>query len=224
MIIEIEHTELSEKVYRIIKKMILERQFSSGQKLDLNELSSQMNISRTPLKDAINRLVSEGLMEVKPRSGTFVTAITTNDIEQVMEIRKMIELWCVKNLTREQASSLSSDLSNILDASQLIIKSKDFQYEYFLQNDIEFHKAIVKTNANKRMFDMYDSLNSFLQVSRVYFFRNFERSVNGQKEHEYIERHIKSYELVKVADMITSHINNSKESMIQIVKENGGVI
>lgn len=224
MVAAIEHTEISEKVYRILKHMILNREFSGGQKLDLKDLSSRMKISRTPLKDALQRLLSEGLVVIKPRSGTIVTAITTADIVNIMEVRMMIELWCISLLDEKGMSILAEKLSVILKKSKKIIEAGEFSYDSFMELDIQFHMAIVMMNSNPKLMDMYASLNSFLYIFRILYFQNFDRSVNGQVEHESIYRHVRSFEKELVGQAIKQHIENSKKNMISIIEENGGSI
>src|SRR5699024_2026409 len=101
MIEQIKHIDLSNKVYDILKKMIFERQFSGGQKLDLNSLSKDMNISRTPLKDAINLLERDGLVEVYPRKGSYVKKLEVKDIVNMMEMRQMMEKWAIEHLSEK---------------------------------------------------------------------------------------------------------------------------
>lgn len=221
---EIEHTELSEKVYNLLKKMILNREFIGGQRLDLNDLSQKMNISRTPLKDAVNRLVLEGLMEVKPRSGTFVTSLKISDIEEVSEIRLMIEQWCVSHLTELKTQKLVKTLEEILEKFKETLGVKPFPFESFLELDVRFHHEIVQTGDNQRMVEQYRSINSFLHASRIYFFQSYERSFSGHDEHIAIVQALKRYDLQEASQKIEDHITTSKINMIANLHENGGVL
>ncbi|MBN8638206.1 MAG: GntR family transcriptional regulator, partial [Anaerolineae bacterium] len=64
---------LNDVVYHLLRERILTRGFVPGERLDLDDLATRLQISRTPLKDALNRLTVEGLIEIQPRRGTFVT-------------------------------------------------------------------------------------------------------------------------------------------------------
>lgn len=224
MVMEIEHTEISEKVYQIMKKMILNRDFAGGQKLELNLLANQMRISRTPLKDAVNRLVTEGLLEVKPRSGTFVSEITCDDIRHIMEMRMMIELWCLSRLDKGTVQHLSQQLNQIVQQAGQLLQSQEYNYEQFLELDVEFHQAIVRSSKNPKMMDMYLSLNSFLKISRIFYFKSYDHSQKGQKEHEEIAACVASFQIDQAKSMMEKHIENSKERMITLLEENGGAI
>jgi DNA-binding GntR family transcriptional regulator len=224
MVIPIEHTEITEKVYRVLKQMILNRDFVGGQKLNLNELSAKMQISRTPLKDAINRLVSEGLIEVKARSGTFVTKITADDIKHVMEMRAMIELWCIARLNGHMASVLADKLKPIVHESSKLLADTNFSYEGYVELDVAFHEAIVATSQNPKVLETYRSLNSFLKISRVFYFKSQERSQMGQWEHEEIVGCLERFELESAKTKLNEHIEKSKHIMIRLLEENGGSI
>jgi len=223
-VFELDHMELSEKVYQLLKKMILNREFVGGQRLDLNDISQKMKISRTPLKDAINRLVREGLMEVKPRSGTFVASLKISDIVEVTEIRLMIELWCVSHMTPLSAQKLVLALEDVLEKFNNILSAEPFSFQNFLELDVRFHNEIVQAGGNPRMLEQYRSINSFLHAARIYFFQSYERSATGHDEHLAIVEALKRYELKEACDKLEIHMMNSKLSMIDHLQQNGGVL
>lgn len=224
MSMEIEHIEITEKVYRALKQMILNREFCGGQKLDLNILATQMKISRTPLKDAINRLVSDGLVEVKPRSGTFITQITSEDIRYIMELRIMTELWSLSKLTPESARILADSLKQNVELSRRTVELDPFSYEEFLDLDIGFHQKIVQVCDNPKIFEQYMSGNNFLKFARVFYFKSKERSFKGQMEHEEIHTHIGLFQLEEAKTQLLIHLENSMKTMIDLLEENGGSI
>ena len=63
----------SDSVFQILRESILTQVFRSGERLDIKDLTAKLGVSLTPVRDAINRLAAEGLIEIRPRSGTFVT-------------------------------------------------------------------------------------------------------------------------------------------------------
>ncbi len=224
MSMEIEHTEITEKVYRVLKQMILNREFIGGEKLDLNTLATQMKISRTPLKDAINRLVTDGLVEVKPRSGTFITQITSEDIRYIMELRMMTELWSLSRLTPDSARKLADSLKQNIELSKRTVESEPFSYKEFLELDIGFHQKIVQACDNPKIFELYMSKNNFLKFARVFYFKSKERSFKGQTEHEEICTQIGLFQLEEAKSKLLNHLENSMQTMIDLLEENGGSI
>lgn len=224
MLKQIKHIELNERVYSTLKELILNRQFAGGQKLDLNQLSNEMQISRTPLKDAVNKLVADGLVEVRPRKGTYIVKIEPKDIKDLMEMREMIETWCVSKLSKQNAFDLANRLEKILTESKSLLNTKSFDYNTFLEQDMQFHKEIVFSNNNDFIKKQYKNMNSNMKISRVFYFESFERSTNGQNEHELIYLAVKKYNLEEASKYLKIHLNKSKEIMVNIIKENGGYI
>lgn len=224
MIGQIKHVDLSKKVYEILKEMIFKRQFVGGQKLDLNSLSEKMNISRTPLKDAINRLDSEGLVEVIPRKGTYVKKLETKDIVNMMEMRLMMEKWALTHFDKDKFQSVAEDLEKILIKSKDIVKTEPFDYLSFLDLDSEFHKLIIMSHGNDRMTAAYTSMNIPFQITRVFYFKNHDRSINTQEEHEKIVNALKSSDLNRAIELLTIHLEVSRDNMVSILEKNGGYI
>ncbi|MFC5404106.1 GntR family transcriptional regulator [Cohnella soli] len=221
---DLAHTELSEKVYQLLKKMILNREFVGGQRLDLRDLALKMNISRTPLNEAVKRLVLEGLMEVKPRSGTFVSTLDATAIKEATEIRRMIETWCVIHLTPPQAEQLAVTLGSILEQAQASLAADAFDFQSFLELDVRFHIEIVRSGGNPRMLEQYKSLNNFFHAARVFFFQNSERSVSGHQEHQDFVASIKRYDLQEASRKLEEHILKSESIMIEYLQSNGGML
>ena len=79
--------------YKILKAKILSEQLTPGERLDLSAIEKQMGISRTPLKEALNRLAVDGLVEIRPRSGTYVTVHSLEKIEDVFDARQLLEVY-----------------------------------------------------------------------------------------------------------------------------------
>jgi len=224
MLLEIEHKEVSDKVYEIMKEKILRREFKGGDKLDLNVLSEQMKISRTPLKDAITRLAAERLVEVKPRSGTFVSRVTSQDIEQIMDIRLMIELWALSRLNPDSCAELYAHLEQILKQSQQIIDDGPFSIVKFLECDAEFHRTIVKFSGNPRLVEMYDAVNCFIQITRIFYYRNAEDAVSSHRFHSNVAKFIGENNLPEALKRLEAHLTDSREKMVNILNDIGGYV
>ena len=89
---KLDNTNLWDKTYVILKDRILKRDFQADEKLSIPELASQLGVSRTPIRDALNRLETEGLVKTISKVGTFVNAIDTEDFLNIMDTRLMLEL------------------------------------------------------------------------------------------------------------------------------------
>ena len=84
---------LNDRVYRDLYHYITTQPLDIGTRLDLRELETLFNVSRTPLKNALTRLENEGLVEVQPRRGTFIANMTQSNLEEAYKIRSAFELY-----------------------------------------------------------------------------------------------------------------------------------
>ena len=86
-----QYSGLNDQVYEALRDAILQHILPAGCKLDVNLLAKRWGVSRTPVNDAIQRLMIEGLVSVVPRRGTFVTRVDVKDILESMDVRLMFE-------------------------------------------------------------------------------------------------------------------------------------
>ena len=85
-----------ETAYKVIKENILDLNLKPGVRIKESELEEKLQMSRTPIRDAISRLTSEGLIDVYPQSGTYVSKINLNRIKESVFLRSTIEKEAVK--------------------------------------------------------------------------------------------------------------------------------
>ena len=89
----LDKTDLTEQTYRAIREKILTRVLRPGQKISADEVAHALSVSRTPVMDALKRLANDGLVEILPRRGTFVTEITAESVNELFAVRIMMELF-----------------------------------------------------------------------------------------------------------------------------------
>src|SRR5689334_13275735 len=94
----IRYDNLSNQVYEILKRQIVNRQHAPNSKLDINQIGKQLGVSRMPVMDAISRLESDGLVERRNRVGTYVTPLDQVSFEEMFETRLMIEMWATPRI------------------------------------------------------------------------------------------------------------------------------
>ena len=78
-------------VHNSLRQAILNSLLRPGERLDVSELAEKLGVSLTPVRNAVHLLASEGLVEIRPRSGTFVTVVTAEDVRETFDIRCALE-------------------------------------------------------------------------------------------------------------------------------------
>lgn len=224
---KIDNSNLWDKTYMILKERIIRREFKPNQKLLLPELSEQLGVSRTPIRDALNRLEMDGLVRTVSKVGTFVSAINKMDVLDIIDTRLMLELWVVQKLPRLEESELkhkSKQLAAILDEAENSILA--LTLEEFLKSDynLQFHMEFLRAGNNKRILDIYLSMMNYhyLAAEQSLFTKEMVQSAINQ--HREIVLALEKRNFAKVADCIRLHLEDSKERLLQRLEVCGGQI
>jgi DNA-binding GntR family transcriptional regulator len=225
-LVSIEHSELGEKVYTLIRQQILLRRFQAGEKLDIYRLADQLGVSRTPVKDAVNRLALEGLVEILPRRGTFVTKFGRQNIEELFDARCMVELWAAQKAIKRATDEEIRQLQELVREGAKILKKADgeFDYESFSALNASFHRLMLELSRSRKLVEIYDSLHTHVQVTRAMSQRALEACQLAQAEHEKIVAAYRQRDLKKLKAAITTHLESTLEGSLKVVEERGGAL
>jgi DNA-binding GntR family transcriptional regulator len=214
---------LVDLAYRAIKKDINARTFLPGQKIIVRELAERYGTSETPIKQALNRLVTEGLVETFLRRGMRVKEMAWDWVEESLEARRMIETFCAK----QAMSAVRSDdrirkqfETNIRRHAKILSDAPDIaHYLEHAQLDYEFHRLLVTCSGNNKIIDMFKTLGSHLYMNYIYGLQKPSRAVEGIEEHKAIWNALKDQDLPLLIEAIETHISNGKANMRAIVEE-----
>lgn len=208
---------LVEVAYKAIKRDITERVLIPGGKIIIRELYEKYGISETPIKQALNRLVTEGLVESIPRKGMKVRSLKWEDIEELMEIRLMIETYYIKQAIQTVKNDPSIRLEferNVIEHKRMIENISDVN-EYFRNYslDQEFHWLFVKCSGNKRVLQIYSSLGTHAYSYYVYGKQDREGMIAGVREHEAVYNALKEGNEEQLLKAIELHLRNAKRNV-----------
>jgi DNA-binding GntR family transcriptional regulator len=216
---QIDHTALSEKVYLILRTKILYHELKFGEKLLIDEIAHQLGVSRTPVKDAVNRLALEGLVEKVPRRGTFVTTLTLQDVVEILDLRLLLELYAAeKVMEKGKVELLLAEMRKCMSKIDKIANSDDPDYDAYMLWNRELHLSLIKLADNNRLLQMYKSLNIHLQVARVHYLHTIEDVAQTQQEHKAIHEAFESGDWQQVKKAISAHIKNVETTVLKTLE------
>jgi len=212
---------ISDEVYEFLKERIVSRQFAPGQRLNLAELERQMCISRTPLKDALKRLSVEDLVEIRPRSGTFVTAPQKSDVAEAFDVRRVLEAYAVELAIPRMTEVELTQLREIVDHLRQLVLAKNWSriYPEYVGLDREFHQLLVQRSNNKRLFVTWQQTNLHALLARVRYRRTERELDQSQREHEAILAACEARDAVGAAKLMAQHIERAKRSLLEDMGE-----
>ncbi|WP_094551620.1 GntR family transcriptional regulator [Petroclostridium xylanilyticum] len=213
---------LIDTIYHNIKRDIAQRILEPGEKINIKKLSERYGASETPIKQALNRLISENLIENIPRKGMKVKTLQPDEIDEIFDMRLMLDLFYTKEIitTVNNNDSLREQLEkNVKEHLEIVSKPMPIDayiinYEY----DKIFHELYLKSSGSKKIVEIFHNLNPYMYTN--YFFRKQspDRDVAGVKEHEAILNAILSQDEQALKEAVTTHILNSKRTVGLILK------
>ncbi|HEY0874804.1 MAG TPA: GntR family transcriptional regulator [Vicinamibacterales bacterium] len=159
----------SDSVYNALRTAILARKFAPGQRLNVHELAAELGVSLTPVKDALTRLEAESLIHIRPRSGTFVTAISPDDVAEAFEIRCALECLAAEKALERATPEDIARLRALTGQIEAAVEGddEDEQLGHAARN-VEFHKTIVNLSGSRRLIQMYEGLDAHIQIARIH--------------------------------------------------------
>lgn len=201
---------LNDQVYDVLKAAITQNTLPTGCKLDVNLLAKRWGISRSPVNDAIQRLMIEGLVSVVPRRGTFVASIAVKDVLQLMDIRLMFELRAAELVIGDISAEQLSVMKAILIKLDDLLKNPNVDYLQYSKFDLELHALPLIWTHNEKLYKLYQSQNFQWYMTRL------GRSSAGQQEHWTIFNAYEARDLAAVKQALTEHMEAGKVSVIQL--------
>lgn len=216
---------LVDVICRKIRRDIIIGELQPGSKLMSKELALKYGTSETPVKLALNRMISEEIVENFPRQGMVVKPITLSDAEEVFDLRLMMDLYYTKEIIDAVRvnKSLRQELEeNIKEHEEIMKRYIDTNdVELFVQDynhDYEFHRIYLKCSGNQKLVDMYKRINPFIYSNYIFRRQSTEKDMAGLEEHKAILRAIINGNEEELRSRIRTHIQNAVKSIQIIMK------
>jgi len=209
------HDELVERLQRLI----IEGELMPGEKVPEKELCERFNVSRTPMREALKVLASEGLVTLTPNRGSSVTAVTVEDLQEVFPVMGALEalsgeLACEKITDKEIAHvrKLHGSMINHYRAKRLP--------DYFAANEA-IHTAILKAARNETLSSQHRMLSARVRRARYLANMTRERWEKAVAEHEDILAALEKRDGPALGKILKRHLKNKLETVSEWLKANG---
>lgn len=184
---------LNEKVFLFLKDAIVKGDLKPGEKLAEEEIAKKLNISRTPVREALRKLDSLGFVKLYPNQGIFVSQITIEDLKEIIQIRAILEGFAtrlVANLINDQEiKKLEKIVKKMSNCFSEI--NKNNTVNKYCNYDLEFHNLILEIANNGRLKNILNNLRD-VTIS----FRTLSFKTPGNIEYS-LGYHIKIVEALK---------------------------
>jgi DNA-binding GntR family transcriptional regulator len=202
---------LTDAVYALLRDRILRGVHRPGERLHVDRLARALGVSQTPIKAALAALAVEGLIQVRPRRGTFVAPLSERDISESLSIRQALELLATETAL---AHAQPADLAALRDLARRTAQATDVD-EHFRHN-AAFHQHLIELSGNRKLAELYRQLNAHIQIARVHSRSPSwrERVPTEAAEHEAMVAAIERRDLDGLKRAITGHLQRAQRSLL----------
>lgn len=199
---------LSSSIFNLLRTRILNDEYDKGDKLNELSLSKELHISRTPVREALKELESEGLVESIPNRGVFVKGFSPRDIDDLFEIRVMLEGLAIQLAIERMDEVHLSKIKEIFDLMEYYTYKQNF--EKINQLNIEFHEAIYASTQSQYFIQLLSDVHFYVSVTSRHSIMRYERLDTALEEHKEILDTIISKDIDHAKDVMEKHIRKTQ--------------
>jgi DNA-binding GntR family transcriptional regulator len=209
---------LSKKVYRILKERIIKGDLAQGSKLFEAKIAKQLGVSRTPVREAIRELAAEGFVKISPNQGVEISNISIEDIQEVLQIRAVLEGLAAKFAATKITKEKIKELENFNKNMEKFISKDDISN--FIKESEKFHGLILNIYGNNRLVQIRKNLDD-----QIHRYRSISLNIPGRlkhalEEHKKITEALKQGDLLKADELSKMHIENELKNILSYKVKN----
>ncbi|WP_226582060.1 GntR family transcriptional regulator [Halobacillus litoralis] len=176
-----------DRVASELRMRIISGQIESGSKLSENQLAAEFSVSRSPIREALKVLASENLIRLE-RMGAVVLELTEKEIQEIYDVRLLIETFVFERLVKKDNQELVKELSKTLEMMKIAIKYKD--PDDFSFQDVLFHETIIRSIGHSHIFMIWKNLKPTLESLILLSMR-----IRFKEKYDDFDRIIRNHEL-----------------------------
>lgn len=168
---------------RHLRSVILEGRVGPGERINEVLIADELGISRGPLREAVQRLSSEGLLTQVRNKGAYVSRVDAEEVTELYEARIALERRAVKLVANRRSDAQLADLERMLDETTTALEAGDGGA---YPSDLDFHRAIIAMAGNHVIARMAEEVQTRLQLARARSARDPRRAAVALEEHRQI--------------------------------------
>lgn len=223
---------LSDETYEAIKGMIFRHEISPGSRVNIDALANELQVSQTPIREALSRLESEGLIIKEPLKGFSATnLLTLKEFNDMFQFRSLIEPWAAEEAAKKIDIAGKAALKAEMQSARTAMKFRDTdQLQALTEHDARFHSLIANLSGNISVAEAFERTHCHLHLFRLYManklvgrgqlktdfvselFADYYLSGSGHlaiREHSMITDAILSQDVKAARQSMQAHIDNS---------------
>ena len=213
-----EASTLADRVYENLKQRILRQEFPCGERLNIAALAKDLNVSNTPVREAISRLEKVGLVKIIPYRGPSVRSLSISETAEVYDVRISLEVLAARLAALHATPASLAVIEDRLEEYYAARQGGD--QEEMLNADLRFHEAIAEASGNRTLVDMLSMLSDWTKLFMQFGMPPRPVSSTGAT-HRRIVAAIRSGDKDLSATTMRKHLVAGKASLLRHMEESG---
>ena len=201
------------RVFHRLREDILSGKYKENDELKEVAIGEELGVSRTPVREAFRQLELEGLIQIVPNKGAYVTGITEKDVRDIYMIRSLLEglcaRWATEHITPEQMAEMEE---NIFLSK---FHAEKGHYEQLAQLDNRFHEIMYEACNSKMLEHPLRDFHEYVLRVRKRTLSEKKRGTKSNEEHEQIMEAIKAGDADRAQALANAHMINAYNNMVQ---------
>lgn len=202
------------RVFNRIREDILNGKYREHEELKEVAIGEELGVSRTPVREAFRQLELEGLIQIIPNKGAYVTGITTKDVRDIYMIRSYLEGLCARWATQEISDEKMEEMEENIFLSEF--HASKGHYEQMAEMDNRFHEILYESCNSKMLEHLLKDFHQYVLRVRKRTLSNRERGNESNLEHRRIMEAIKEKDADWAEKLANQHMINAYESMVKL--------
>ncbi|CZQ99933.1 transcription regulator hth gntr [Trichococcus palustris] len=204
---------LNQIVFEGLRLAIIKGIIPVGERINEKEYALRMNISRTPIREALRRIEDEGLVEYIPNYGTVVKKVTVADAKEIYDIREALEIMATTNAMNIMATEEFDELEALLAKTEKANNEDDI--DLVIQCFSEFNSLIYHFSRMPRLESIVKKLKDYVARFRDISLADYPRREEALLEHYYILNSMKKKDYEQVALTVREHLRRSERFVVE---------
>lgn len=213
-------SEPEEGVYERLRAQILTGEFTEGEWLREEKLANALGTSRTPVRDALQRLHGDGLVELARNRGAQVTGLALSDVEDIFEMRALLEGFAARGAAVRDDTDVAH-LTSLCDAMEAAAAGRIDASDEITRLNMAFHTAVHRASGNALLPRLLDNVIAISLVRHTFHHYDEQEAARSFAQHRELVRAIAAHDGTWAEAVMVAHIRAARRTVGRVAGESG---
>jgi DNA-binding GntR family transcriptional regulator len=208
---------LGQEAARLLGEMIIRGELEPGERLVEEKLADRLGVSRTPLREAFQRLESKGLVQKRPRGGYVVRPLTADEVEEAVDIRTCLESYAARLAARRRNEEALSRMGEAVTAFEDALGEQD--EAALMEINSAFHEALLDAADSRLLRHVMSELEAIVERTSRLLIHNLPAGKWSAPDHRAIYKAISTGDEEHAEKIVTEHVRRGGEWLVERMRE-----